>query len=148
MEIKNLVNGIWKDKKTHIYKTTSYSAGGYQKGQLHKMTYNPMTIYWITFCKVSSSYTLYYSQNEVSILSLDYFFTDKIVITKLLVTHIYDRSCGVSDSPSTCRVWWVFPIGSHRTCHHIYRTRDQASTVKYGILQGEVHYAFRSLSCL
>jgi len=45
MESQNLVNGIWKDKNAHIYKTTSYNAGGYQKGQLHKMTYNPMTIY-------------------------------------------------------------------------------------------------------
>lgn len=63
MESQNLVNDIWKDKKAHIYKTASYNAGDYQKGQLHEMTYNPMTIYWITLCKVSSSYTLYYSQN-------------------------------------------------------------------------------------
>jgi hypothetical protein len=74
MESQNLVKDIWKDKKLHIYKTTSYNAGGYQKGQLHKMTYNPMTIYWTTFCKVSSSYTTH--RTEVSILSLDYFFTD------------------------------------------------------------------------
>jgi hypothetical protein len=45
MESQNLVNGIWKDKKAHIYKTTSSNAGSYQKGQLHKMTYKPMTIY-------------------------------------------------------------------------------------------------------
>jgi len=45
MESQNLVNGIWKDKKAHIYKTTSYNAGSYQKGQLHKMTYKPITIY-------------------------------------------------------------------------------------------------------
>jgi len=44
MESQNLVNGIWKDIKAHIYKTTSYNAGGYQKGQLHKITY-PMKIY-------------------------------------------------------------------------------------------------------
>jgi len=45
MESQNLVNDIWKDKKAHIYKTASYNAGDYQKGQLHEMTYNPMTIY-------------------------------------------------------------------------------------------------------
>jgi hypothetical protein len=41
-------------------------------------------------------------RTEASVLSLDYFFTDKIVTTILQVTHIYDRSCGVRDNPCTC----------------------------------------------